>query len=160
MLLAVAGYAYISLGYAPVATASAPLPFERAITSIALNATVRKYAPQTSPIPADEANLTSGARIYRQYCAVCHGLIDQPEPVIGRGEFPKPPQLLKGKGMTGDPVGQTYWKITHGIRLTGMPAFNNSLSENERWQLSLLVANANRLPSAARQTLIAPLQKM
>src|SRR5262245_53619158 len=50
--------------------------------------------------------------------------------------FPKPPHLFRGKGVTDDEPGETYWKVANGIRLTGMPAFKNSLSETEMWQVS------------------------
>ena len=55
VLLAVGGLAFVGLGLAPVATASAPLPFEKLITGIALNARVNKEAPKSSPMqPSDE----------------------------------------------------------------------------------------------------------
>jgi mono/diheme cytochrome c family protein len=49
-----------------------------------------------------------------------------------------------------DPPGETYWKVANGIRLTGMPAFKDVLTETEMWQVSLLLANADKpLPPAA-----------
>jgi mono/diheme cytochrome c family protein len=49
-----------------------------------------------------------------------------------------------------DPPGEIYWKVANGIRLTGMPAFKSVLSETEMWQVSLLLANADKpLPPAA-----------
>jgi hypothetical protein len=38
-----------------------------------------------------------------------------------KGMYPQPPELFKGKGVTDDPAGETYWKVANGIRLTGMP---------------------------------------
>lgn len=64
--------------------------------------------------------------------------------------FPAPPHLFKGKGVTDDRAGETYWKVANGIRLTGMPAYNGSLSETEMWQVSLLLAKADKLPSQVR----------
>ena len=61
--------------------------------------------------------------------------------------FPKPPQLFDGKGVTDDPVGETYWKVSNGIRLTGMPAFFGSLTDEQLWQVSQLLANAKKLPA-------------
>ena len=53
-------------------------------------------------------------------------------------------------GVSDDPPGETYWKVTNGIRLTGMPAFNDTLTETQIWQVSLLLANADKpLPPAA-----------
>ena len=58
--------------------------------------------------------------------------------------------------MTDDPPGATYWRTANGIRLTGMPAFDKSLTETQIWQVSLLLANANKLPPAAAAVLAAP----
>src|ERR1022692_322825 len=107
MLIAVGGSAYLALGLAPVATGSAPLPFEKSLTGIALKARLRKEAPASSPILASDAVYASGAVIYRNNCAVCHGLPGQDQTAIAKGEFPKPPQLFRGKGVTDDPVGVT-----------------------------------------------------
>ncbi len=53
------------------------------------------------------------------------------------GEFPRPPELLKGKGVTDDPPGETYWKVANGIRLTGMPGgYSQSLSPTEMWKIT------------------------
>jgi mono/diheme cytochrome c family protein len=53
-------------------------------------------------------------------------------------------------GVSDDPPGETYWKVANGIRLTGMPSFKDTLTDTQMWQVSLLVANANRpLPPAA-----------
>jgi hypothetical protein len=71
--------------------------------------------------------------------------------------YPHPPVLFEGKGVTDDEPGESYWKIFNGIRLTGMPGFSKSLSETQMWQLALLVANADKLPSSAKAVLVAPI---
>src|ERR1700704_2162068 len=98
MLIAAGGLGYVALGLAPVATASAPLPFEKRITRVALHARLNREAPKSSPIPASDEVYAAGASIYRNHCAVCHGLPGQDQTAIAKGEFPKPPELLKGKG--------------------------------------------------------------
>ena len=51
-----------------------------------------------------------------------------------------------------DPVGETYWKVKNGIRLSGMPAYGKALSETQLWQVSLLLSMANKpLPAEARR---------
>jgi thiosulfate dehydrogenase len=156
-LIAAWGFCYVALGLAPVATASAPLPFEKLITGIALNARVNKEAPKSSPIPASDDVYAAGARVYRNQCAVCHGLPGRDQTAIAKGEFPKPPELFKGKGVTDDPAGVTYWKIANGIRLTGMPGFSGSLSSEQMWQVSLLLSNADKLPPGVLTFLKEPL---
>ena len=108
-------------------------------------------------IPGSDEVYAAGANIYRNNCAVCHGLPGRDQTGIAKGEFPKPPELFKGKGVTDDPAGETYWKVANGIRLTGMPGFRASLSSEQMWQVSLLLANADKLPTTARTTLQDPL---
>jgi thiosulfate dehydrogenase len=159
ILIAAAGFAYVALGLAPVATASAPLPFEKLITGMALKARIDKEAPKVSPFPPSDGVYSAGAKIYRSNCAVCHGLPGQNRTAVAKGEFPKPPDLFKGNGVSDDPVGETYWKVANGIRLTGMPGFITSLSSEQIWQVSLLLANADKLPGAVRTALQQPLQQ-
>jgi len=146
IFLPLCGWLYFWLGLAPVATASSPMPFEKRLAHMALNARIRKEASKNSPLQASNDNYQAGARIYRTNCAVCHGLPSQAESAISKGMYPKPPQLFKGHGVTDDPASETYWKVANGIRLTGMPAYVGSLSETEMWQVSMLLADADKLP--------------
>jgi thiosulfate dehydrogenase len=157
VLLAIGGIAFIELGLAPVATSSPPLPFEKLITGIALDARVNKEAPKSAPMQPSDEVYTAGARVYRTNCAICHGLPAQDETPIAKGEFPTPPQLFKGKGVNDDPPGVTYWKVANGIRLTGMPGFTGSLTTDQMWQVSLLLANSDKLPNVVRTALEQPL---
>ncbi|MGC9995172.1 MAG: cytochrome c [Terriglobia bacterium] len=154
-LVCIAGgvYAYFSRGLAPVATSAPPMPFERRLAHMALDARLQKEMPRTVPIEASEANYLAGARQYLTHCAVCHGVAGKDPTAIARGEFPRPPELLKGKGVTDDPPGETYWKVANGIRLTGMPGFSQSLSTTEMWQISLMLANADKLPPSVTAVL-------
>jgi mono/diheme cytochrome c family protein len=157
VLLAVGGFVFIELGLAPVATASAPLPFEKLITGIALDARVNKEAPKSAPIQPSDEVYAAGARSYRTNCAICHGLPARDETDVAKGEFPKPPQFFKDKGVSDDPPGVTYWKVANGIRLTGMPGFTGSLTTDQMWQVSLLLANSDKLPAGVRTVLAQPL---
>lgn len=148
LVLPVVGFLYLRLGYAPVATSAPPLPFERYITQSALNARIDKELPKNEPVAATESTFMMGAMTYREHCAVCHGLPGQPKSAIARGMFPPPPHLWVGHGVTDDPAGETYWKVKNGIRLTGMPGFEKSLSDEEIWQVSELLAKADKLPES------------
>ena len=146
-------YFYFSTGLAPVATSAPPMPFEKMFARMALHARMDKEVPKSVPIPADEANFVAGAQVYKEHCAVCHGLPDVPQSAIAAGMFPKPPKLMQGTGVTDDPPGETYWKVAGGIRMTGMPGFEKTLSTTQMWQVSLVCANADKLPASAKQIL-------
>jgi thiosulfate dehydrogenase len=156
IILPLFGWLYFRFGYAPVATASSPMPFEKRLAHMALNARIQKEAPKDLPLQVSEVNYEAGAHVYRENCATCHGLPGQPASATSKGMYPRPPQLFKGHGVTDDPAGETYWKIANGIRLTGMPAYTNSLSPTEMWQVSLLLANADKLPQQVRSALEQP----
>jgi mono/diheme cytochrome c family protein len=149
----VGAYAFIAGGFVPVATSSSPFPFEELMAKTALNARMQKELPKTVPIEVNEASYIAGAHEYLLNCAVCHGVPGKEKTAIAAGEFPIPPQLFHGKGVTDDPPGETFWKVANGIRLTGMPGFNKSLSETQMWQISVMLAKADKLPNSVTAVL-------
>ena len=154
-LLVIGGtYYYFVSGMAPVATTDTPLPFEKKIASKSKNAHMRKQTLPAPTVLADEVNLTAGANVYKQNCAICHGLPDQPAPAMSEGMYPHSPLLFKGKGVTDDPPGETHWVIQNGIRLTGMPSFKNSLTDTQMWQVTQLLANADKLSDSVKAALV------
>ncbi len=158
LIPAVFGYCYFRFGYAPMATAAAPMPFEKRMARMALHAHIAKEAPKKeAAIPADESNLIAGANLYAENCSFCHGLPNQKATMAAKGMFPLPPQLFeKDEMVTDDPVGTTYWKVSNGIRMTGMPGFGEMLTPTQVWQVSLLLANADKLPAQATAALVKP----
>jgi mono/diheme cytochrome c family protein len=162
ILIPVCGLLYFHFGHLPVAVTDHAFPFEKQIVHVPLQARINKEMPEKAPIEVNETNLVAGAKTYREQCAFCHGLKGQPSK-IAQHMYPSTPQLWSSHrsgvvGVSDDPPGETYWKVANGIRLTGMPAFNKSLSETEMWQVSLLLANADKpLPDAATSLVTEPL---
>ena len=152
LVCAGAGYCYFAFGMAPVAVSDPLMPFERKMANMALDAHIERERVGQPPIAADEADLLAGADVYKQNCAVCHGLPGHPVDYVNI-MFPKPTQLFKGKGVTDDPPSVSYWKTVNGIRLSGMPSFKNKLSDTQLWQVSLLVAHANDAPDSVKNVL-------
>lgn len=154
ILIPIGVYIYFTTGMAPVATSAQAMPFEKTLAKKALDARVEKEMPKAVPLQANDETYAAGAKVYDGNCAVCHGLPDQPFTPISKGMFPQPPHLFMGKGVTDDPPGETYWKVKNGIRLTGMPAFGPSLSDTQLWQVSLLLANADKISPNVKQLLV------
>jgi thiosulfate dehydrogenase len=152
ILAAAAGF-FVASGRVPAAVYDSPLPFEKTIATFALDAHIERQRAIDPPMAPDEATLNAGALVYRNHCAECHGLPGQSSTPLGRRMYPPAPELFKGEGVTDDPVFESYWKVAHGIRLTGMPEFSAQLSGSEMWQVSQLVANANKLPDSVRKVL-------
>lgn len=145
---------YFASGMAPVATADPPMPFERKLAHMSLDAHIEKQHTLQSPVAADEPDFLAGAHVYKQRCASCHGLPGQPPTDYVTTMYPKPTQLFRGTGVTDDPVSESYWKAANGIRLTGMPSFKTKLTDTQLWQVSQLVAHANEIPDSVKRVLV------
>jgi len=155
ILVPVAVLAWFHYGKVPVAVADPPLPQERLITSVPLDARIDRELIKNPPVQANEETFIAGAQIYRDQCAACHGFHGKPSS-FGAHMFPDAPPLWEKHhnndvvGVSDDPPGETYWKVANGIRLTGMPSYKQVLTETQMWQVSLLLANADKpLPPAA-----------
>jgi mono/diheme cytochrome c family protein len=156
VLVFVGAYMYFASGQAPVTTNSPEMPFERKVAKLALHAYLGKVPHPNPPVPSDEANLLAGAKVYKEDCAVCHGLLGEPHNAIGNGMFPKPPLLFRGVGVTDDETWETYTKVSGGIRMTGMPGFKDRLSDAQMWQVSVLLKTADKLPASVKTELAPP----
>jgi thiosulfate dehydrogenase len=156
MLLIAGGvYYYFSSGRAPVATSAPPMPLEKTFARVGLHAYLDKLPHPQPQVPADEANLISGAKVYKEQCAVCHGLPGEPKGTIQMGMYPAPPQLFHGTGVTDDDEWESYWKVENGIRMSGMPGFKGQLTETQIWQVSVLVKNADKITEPVKKELAA-----
>ncbi len=156
-ILVIAGgvYFYFSSGHAPVATSAPPIPFEKTLSRVGLHAYLDKLPHPAPQVPADETNLISGAKVYKEQCATCHGLPNEPKTAVALGMYPAPPQLFHGVGVTDDDAWESYWKVENGIRMSGMPAFKERLTEKQIWQVVVLVKNADKIPESVKKELAA-----
>ena len=156
-LLLIAGtvYFYFSTGRAPVATSAPPMPMEKALARTGLHAYLDRLPHPPPQVPADEANLIAGAKVYKDECAVCHGLPGEPKSALAQGMFPVPPQLFHGTGVTDDEPWESYWKVENGIRMSGMPGFKGQLNETQIWQVTVLVKNADKITDPVKKELAA-----
>ncbi len=155
-------YVYFKYGHPPVAVADTPFPMEGQIVQVPLEARIDREFPRKPGLAADPTNLEIGAHIYRQQCAACHGLYGRPSS-FGKTMYPSAPQLWEPHhngvvGVSDDPPGETYWKVKNGIRLSGMPAFEHVLNETQMWQVSQLLAVADKpLPPSVLDLMKQPL---
>ena len=159
ILVPLAVLGWLHFGKVPVAVNDAPLPQERLITAVPLEARIHREMVEKPPIQPQEDDFVTGAHVYSDHCAVCHGFHGQASK-IGDHMFPSAPPLWEKHhngdvvGVSDDPPGETYWKVANGIRLTGMPSYKGVLTETQMWQVSLLLANADKpLPPAALEIL-------
>jgi mono/diheme cytochrome c family protein len=141
-------YFLAAAGALPANADARPPAVEKWIARKALDAAIARQAPKgDNPVPLTDANLIAGIKLYAADCAVCHGAADGAASHIARGLYQKAPQFAR-YGVEDDEDGETYWKLYHGIRMTGMPSFRETLSEDEIWKIALFLKNMNALPPA------------
>jgi mono/diheme cytochrome c family protein len=156
------GFLYFQFGALPVAVTDKAFPMEDAIVSVPLHARIDREKKEP-PFGTSEDVFESGAKTYRANCASCHGTPGH-DVAFAKHMYPDAPQLWRKHkngvvGVSDDEPGETYWKVAHGIRLTGMPAYSNVLSDSEMWQVSLLLKNADKdLPDPVTKILTDPAQ--
>lgn len=145
--LCVIGYVGVTQGLLIPANADAkPSRMERWMASRSLAATISREVPsQADPVAATDANYETGIKLYAENCAACHGVPGQRPSTIAIGLYQHAPQLAR-HGVEDDPEGETFWKVKHGIRMTGMPAFTLSLSDEQIWTLALFLKHMDALP--------------
>lgn len=139
-------FLYLRFGGPPVAVTDPAFPFEQAIVHVPLSARIAREMPHNSPVEPTPENLAAGAAIYQTNCAFCHGLPQHPSAYASH-MYPAVPQLWQSHrtgvvGVSDDPIGETYWKVKNGVRLTGMPAYADLLTEQQMWQVTELLASA------------------
>jgi thiosulfate dehydrogenase len=161
VVVALGLFIYLKFGPLPVAVADAPLPFEKQIVKLPLNARIDRES-KSAPFGISEDVFEAGAHVYREQCASCHGTPGH-DVAFAKHMFPSAPPLWKGHGSRGvvgvsdDEAGETYWKVANGIRLSGMPSYSHVLSDTQMWQVSLLLKNADKeLPAPVSQILNSP----
>lgn len=148
---AVAGaYLYVAMGWMPANADAKPGKLETWAARKSLRATLRREAgSQPDPLPVNEENLAAGIRLYAANCLVCHGASDGRPSNIAKGLYQRAPQLAR-HGVEDDPEARTYWMIEHGVRLTGMPSYKDSLTPDEIWKICMFLKNMDSLPPEAK----------
>jgi mono/diheme cytochrome c family protein len=148
-LVLLAGFAAVVVyaGFFPAGADVKPSKFERRVAKTALNAAIRRDTQGlTDPYPPTDRSLSAAIKLYGKNCAFCHGTSDAEPSKAAQGFNVRAPQLAKD-GVEDDPLQVTFWKVKHGIRFTGMPAFGGTLHDEEIWALAGFLRHMDRLPS-------------
>lgn len=87
----------------------------------------------------DPRMLRTGLVHYHAMCVACHGAPGVDPAELARGLNPMPPDLYSEE----ESAAEIFWVVKNGIRMTGMPAFGPTHSDEELWALT---AFARRLP--------------
>ncbi len=102
-------------------------------------------------VPYQAISIVNGKSLYRENCTVCHGDAGYGDGPAAEDLNPKPANLT-ARHATDHTAGDLYWWLSYGIKETAMPGYENSLTEEERWDLINFV---RALSSGRRARLLA-----
>jgi len=150
VVLAIVGSGLALLGFLPTRANAAPPDWERHLAMSALDNAVDRHAPWVNnPVPPTDENLIDALKIYTMNCAGCHGGIDRKPVELGRSFYPPAPNFILHP--PDDPEWHIYYVIHNGVRYTGMPAWDKTLSETDMWKVTALLSRLEKLPPAVQE---------
>jgi len=148
LLLAAGAAAFFLSGTFDFAATAHPGKLEKRLAEAALDRSVARRAPKTAnPAAASPDVLRTGLAHYRGMCVTCHGAPGVDPSEIGMGLNPPAPDLTVTK-VQSRTDGELFWLVSHGIRMTGMPAFGPTHEDDEIWKI---VAFLRHLPELTKE---------
>ncbi len=145
LVVLLAGFCYVRFGFVDP-RADIPVNWlESKVAMPSLDAAVDRRAPEApNPFVHSDANLIAGMNVYEKNCASCHGDISRPHGMFADALYPRAPQFVEDAPDM--PENQNFYIIQHGVRLSGMPAWEQALSEQEIWQVTTFLSHMDNLP--------------
>ncbi|HEY0510663.1 MAG TPA: cytochrome c [Thermoanaerobaculia bacterium] len=149
-VVALGGFAFISSGIYDV---SATRPDKGLIRWVLVNTqrhSVRRGVAAIKgkiavPNLEDPKLIATGLVHYHEMCTTCHGAPGVKISEIGQGLNPDPPEL---SDIGHDAPEETFWVVKNGIKMTGMPAFGVTHTDDEIWAI---VAFARKMGTLSPQ---------
>jgi thiosulfate dehydrogenase len=149
LVLILGGLGFATLGYLPTHANVAPPRWEHHLANAAVDASMERHAPHVAnPLPPSDQNLEDGMKLYTMNCAVCHGGFDRKPASIAHSLYPPAPNLISDP--PDDPEWHVFYCIRTGIRYTGMPSWEKTLSEQDMWKITSLLSHLDKLPPAVQ----------
>jgi mono/diheme cytochrome c family protein len=109
-----------------------------------------------NPLPETEEVVSQGQEVFLGSCAPCHDANGHGDTNIGRNMSPRAMDLTSAHVQHWSDA-ELFWIIQNGVRLTGMPSWKSSISEEDTWKLTRFIHNLPRL-DAASSSAAAPSQ--
>ncbi len=106
-----------------------------------------------NPLPETDEVVSQGQEVFLGTCAQCHGPNARGDTNLGRNMDP-PAMDLSSAHVQHWNDAELFWIIQNGVRLTGMPSWRSSISENDTWKLARFIHNLSRLDAAAASTAV------
>ena len=155
ILVIVGFFIFVYTGKYDVAATKPHTTLVKFIMNTATEQSIRSHAAGiTVPSLDGESMIKTGFDHYNEMCVGCHGAPGVKPSETAKGLYPKPPDLADVIEELSP--GELYWITKNGIKMTGMPAFGPTHSEDELWSI---VAFLRRLPDLTPEEYKAMVEK-
>lgn len=157
-VLFIAGLAmYIYLGGYPI---GADVPHSGAVFWLLATVRDRVVATQARDIRVpsdldDSHRISNGAGQYATMCSGCHLAPGYESSETWKGLYPQPPRLAHAIDLT---PAEIFWVVKHGLKFSGMPAWGESHSDDEIWDITAFVLSLPHLTAAQYKDMVAHAQ--
>lgn len=133
-LLAVGGALFVAFSGMPnvAADQKAPAIVDWFLGTTSDHAVERRAAAIPVPDLGSADMVREGYEHYREMCVGCHGAPGVKRSGVAQGLNPEAPDLAVPDAP--DPA-EEFWVVKHGIRMTGMPAFGPTHSDDKVWDI-------------------------
>jgi mono/diheme cytochrome c family protein len=136
------GLGVISSGLPDISAANEHNKLTLWVLNETMERSVKRHAKDiTAPSLNDQVMIQKGFGHYDAMCATCHGAPGVSRSEIGRGLYPRPPSLAAV--LDEWTPEQLFWITKNGVKLTGMPAFGKTHTDDELWAI---IAFVEKLP--------------
>lgn len=153
LLVAAIGGAFI---YTGVYNIGADAPHSRIVYGLLQELRERAIAHRSRSIPVprdlkDPKRIAAGAGLYQEMCTGCH-LGPGVEPSeMSQGLYPPAPSLAK----TDLSPAEQFWTIKHGVKLTAMPAWGRTHSDELIWDMVAFIGQLPKMSPEQYKTILA-----
>ncbi len=152
VVVCLAAILVLATGSVTVGADVKPGLIERTLAPWGRDRSVQRHAPKVkNPYAGDPDAIAEGLDHYRENCLVCHGAPGAPISELAKGLNPPAPSL--GKEESDTPDGELFWVTKHGIRLTSMPAFGRTHSDEEIWKIVAFIRHLPELTAEEKEFL-------
>jgi mono/diheme cytochrome c family protein len=155
VVLGLAGVAFMVSGLYDVAASTPDNGLLKGILEKTRDRSVERRAEGIKPPKLDDPQMIrTGLVHYHEMCTTCHGAPGVKISEIGMGLNPDPPELAAHAA--GASPGETFWIVKNGLKMTGMPSFGVTHTDEEIWAI---VAFLQRMPKLTPQEYQAMVQQ-
>ena len=155
-LLVIAGFAGAFI-YTGAYNIGADAPHSRLVYDILEELREKSVATHARAIAVprelnDPRRIAAGAGLYQEMCTGCHLGPGLEKSEMSQGLYPSAPEFARGDDLS---PAEQFWTIKHGVKLSAMPAWGKTHSDELIWDMVALIRQLPKMTPAQYKAAVA-----